>query len=90
LGEHSSALRLDIRFQFHSGSIQTSIKDSVGGGGGGFQFHSGSIQTLGINGPSGAAQMFQFHSGSIQTRKVALEQLRNGAVSIPLWFDSNE
>jgi len=77
-------------FQFHSGSIQTVAVLLSAADAPLFQFHSGSIQTCWSYWCKCTRSLFQFHSGSIQTW--VLYRLPNvaQAVSIPLWFDSNE
>jgi len=61
-----------LKFQFHSGSIQTRFlfnsKYSITL----FQFHSGSIQTFVMMFLLARFLRFQFHSGSIQTTLTSL------------------
>jgi len=55
-----------------------------------FQFHSGSIQT-GIISSDYAAIWKSFNSTLVRFKpRKALEEFGENAVSIPLWFDSNQ
>jgi len=70
LPDHSLLLSKLLKFQFHSGSIQTMVRDFSGARSRKFQFHSGSIQTCRDRVEKIRRSLFQFHSGSIQTSYV--------------------
>jgi len=79
----------NVKFQFHSGSIQTQIVIFAHMIESTFQFHSGSIQTAHDWIDRGGMCRFQFHSGSIQTVSSSIFLATVESVSIPLWFDSS-
>jgi len=78
----------NMKFQFHSGSIQTTPPTFVGGSKNRFQFHSGSIQTRLPK--SRISQIESFNSTLVRFKpdKISTQQWVE-YVSIPLWFDSN-
>jgi len=78
------------QFQFHFGSIQTLLSLNHTGGRDKFQFHFGSIQTENEAVSRLGICRFQFHFGSIQTPRPQVDCNLHDAVSIPLWFDSNQ
>ncbi len=64
-----------MRFQYHTGSIQTKMVISTTTTGITFQYHTGSIQTFIIRNLENCTVEFQYHTGSIQTNiKEAIQQ----------------
>ncbi len=78
---------LQIRFQFHFGSIgrmdieRLEVFELM------FQFHFGSIGRQEMMLKGGHYYLFQFHFGSIGRRQRGWHHQKYVDVSIPLWFD---
>ncbi len=61
--------RIQTKFQYHTGSIQTLTAGTVSVEAITFQYHTGSIQTSWRHIFRWFCSRFQYHTGSIQTRK---------------------
>ena len=72
-----------LLFQFHKGSIKTSMNFSSYLIIRSFQFHKGSIKTLEDAGYNPQLAKFQFHKGSIKTHRLNGSRVWRVIISIP-------